>query len=88
MQELLVLDPAFVGRLKPAIEAKLHVVQEISPRMIVVEGDPAEIRSASELPGVQPSRDAEPTSLSYNEQLFFDAWRSVAGRARNGRSMA
>jgi hypothetical protein len=79
MQELFILDPAYLEKLKPEIQAKLSVVQEIPPRMMVVEGDPADIRSAAKLPGVQPCSDVMSAdalgSLSDSERLFFDSWK-------------
>ena len=79
MEALLVLDRSAQTDLRDQIERRLQIVQEVSPSILVVSGDPADIQDLAEAPGVTSEGelrggDEADATLAPSERLFVEAW--------------
>lgn len=91
MEALLVLDRSAQADLRGQIERRVQIVQEVSPSVLVVSGDPEAIRDFAEAPGVTVDRelrsgDQAGATLTPSERLFVQAWLDQHGKekARRG----
>jgi hypothetical protein len=92
MDVLMILSGDATPGLRAEIENRAKIVQEASPRVLVVSGDPAEIRRLATSPDVTsdeelagPVGSAAHDRLTPSERLFVDAWierRASAGQKR------
>ena len=76
MKDLFILDEGANRNLRSQLEERLHIVQEVSPRMLIVEGRSQDLEAARHLPGALVKEDLSQSDLALtaSEKLFADAW--------------
>jgi hypothetical protein len=81
MDALMILSGEAARGLRAEIERRVKIVQEVSPRVLAVSGDPVEIRRLADAPGVTsdeelagPAGSAVREHLTAGERLFVDGW--------------
>ncbi|MEO5373454.1 MAG: hypothetical protein H7840_04155 [Alphaproteobacteria bacterium] len=100
MEELLILDQARAAEVRAAVAGRrLHIVQEASPRVVLVDGEAADLAalagvagvllSGADLCGESTSTEARlgPLGLTTTEALFVTAWirrRTAPAKSRSG----
>jgi hypothetical protein len=90
MEALLVLDRSAQAELRGEIERRLQIVQEVSPSVLVVRGDPAAIRDLAHARGVTAEGelrgdDKARASLAPSERLFVQGWLEHHGKSEKAR---